>query len=184
MKHPHRASGKRCRMLPTGNPQTGGLYANHFYRIFQERIEESHGIAASADTCHQEIGQPAFSGEDLVVVKALQPDVTLVHGSKGDASGNLLIPRLADWPLAIRAARTVIATVEERVAGPLQEEADWRLIPAIHLSALVLCPGGAAPTGYPGYYDLDEGQMALYLQSAKDAAAWADYLQRYVFKKI
>ena len=98
--------------------------------------------------------------------------------------GNILIPRLADWPLAIRASRTVIATVEERVAGPLQEEADWRLIPAIHLSALVHCPGGAAPTGYPGYYDLDEGQIALYLQSAKDPAAWADYLQKYVFQKF
>ena len=24
-----------------------------------------------------------FSGEDMVVVKALKPDVTLVHGSKG-----------------------------------------------------------------------------------------------------
>ena len=97
--------------------------------------------------------------------------------------GNILIPRLADWPLAIRASRTVIATVEERVAGPLQEEAEWRLIPAIHLSALVHCPGGAAPTGYPGYYDLDEAQLALYLQSAKDAAAWDDYLQKYVFQK-
>ena len=90
---------------------------------------------------------------------------------------------MADWPLAIRASRTVIATVEERVAGPLQEEADWRLIPAIHLSALVHCPGGAAPTGYPGYYDLDEGQIALYLKSAKDPAAWADYLQKYVFQR-
>ncbi len=124
-----------------------------------------------------------FSGEDMVVVKALKPDVTLVHGSKGDDLGNILIPRASDWALAIRASRTVIATVEERVAGPLQEEADWRLIPAIQLSALVHCPGGAAPTGYPGYYDLDEGQMALYLQSAKDPAAWDDYLQRYVFQK-
>ena len=70
-----------------------------------------------------------FSGEEMVVVKALKPDVTLVHGSKGDESGNILIPRLADWPLAIRASQTVIATVEERVAGPLREEADWRLVP-------------------------------------------------------
>lgn len=85
-----------------------------------------------------------FSGEDLVVVKALTPEVTLVHGSKGDDLGNLLIPRVADWPLAIRASRVVIATVEERVPGPLQEEADLSLIPAIHLSALVPCPGRGA----------------------------------------
>jgi glutaconate CoA-transferase subunit A len=122
-----------------------------------------------------------FSGEDLVVVKALRPDVTLVHGAQGDERGNLLIPRLSDWSLAIRAARIVIATVEERLPGPLREDADWRLIPPIHLSALVHCPGGAAPTGFPGYYDLDEEQIAGYLQAAKDPAAWDDYLQREVF---
>lgn len=124
-----------------------------------------------------------FSGEELAVVKALTPEVTLVHGSKGDDLGNLLIPRLADWHLAIRAARLVIATVEERVPGPLQEEADWRLIPAIHLRALVHCPGGAAPTGFPGYYGQDEAHIALYLKSARDPAAWAAYLQEYVFQK-
>ncbi len=124
-----------------------------------------------------------FSGEELVVVKALRPDVTLVHGGQGDEAGNILIPRLADWPLAIRASRRVIATVEERLAGPLQEDADWRLVPAIHLSALVHCPGGAAPTGYPGYYDLDEEQIALYLKSAKDPAAWDEYLQKYVYQE-
>ena len=90
-----------------------------------------------------------FSGEDLVVVKALTPEVTLVHGSKGDDLGNLLIPRVADWPLAIRASRAVIATVEERVPGPLQEEADLSLIPAIHLSALVPCPGARRPRAFP-----------------------------------
>jgi len=74
----------------------------------------------------------------------------------------------------------VIATVEERVPGPLQEEADWRLIPAIHLSALVHCPGGAAPTGFPGYYGQDEAHIARYLQSARDPAAWAAYLQSVV----
>lgn len=124
-----------------------------------------------------------FSGEDLVVVKALKPDVTLVHASKGDEPGNILIPRVSDWLLAIRAARLVIATVEERVSGPLREDPDWRLVPAIHLSALVHCPGGAAPTGFPGYYGQDEEQIALYLKSAKDPAAWDDYLQRYVLKK-
>jgi glutaconate CoA-transferase subunit A len=129
---------------------------------------------------HFRVFPDPFSGEELVVVKALKPDVTLVHGSKGDAAGNLLIPRLADWPLAIRASRTVIATVEERVPGPLREEADWRLIPAIHLSALVHCPGGAAPTGFPGYYGLDEEQLSLYLKSAKEPAAFADYLEKQV----
>jgi glutaconate CoA-transferase subunit A len=121
-----------------------------------------------------------FSGEKLVAVQALTPDVTLVHGARGDARGNLLIPRVSDWGLAITASRTVIATVEERVAGPLQDTAEWRLIPAIHLTALVLCPGGAAPTGYPGYYPQDAAHLALYLESSREAAAFAAYLEEHV----
>jgi glutaconate CoA-transferase, subunit A len=122
-----------------------------------------------------------FSGENLAVVQALRPDVTLVHGSKGDARGNLLIPRLSDWALAIRASRQTIATVEERVPGPLAEDADWRLIPAIHLSALVHCPGGAAPTGFPGYYGMDEDEIAGYVKNAKDAAGLQAYLRERVY---
>lgn len=124
-----------------------------------------------------------FSGEDLVVVKALQPDVTLVHGSMADEEGNLLIPRVSDWELAINASRTVIATVEERVLGPLRHRPGWRLVPAIRLSALVHAPGGAGLTGFPGYYDQDEEHIALYLKSARDPAAWDEYLQKYVYQR-
>ena len=121
-----------------------------------------------------------FSSEDLVAVQALTPDVTLVHGGVGDSQGNILIPRVSDWRLAITASRRVIATVEERVAGPLQDRADWRVIPAIFVTALVHCPGGAAPTGYPGYYPQDESHIRLYLRSSREAGTFADYLKDYV----
>jgi glutaconate CoA-transferase subunit A len=121
-----------------------------------------------------------FSGEELVVVQALTPDVTLVHGAVGDDQGNILIPRVSDWRLAVTASAKVIATVEERLAGPLQDQPEWRLIPAIWLTALVHCPGGAAPTGYPGYYPQDEAHLALYLESTREAAAFARYLQDHV----
>jgi acyl CoA:acetate/3-ketoacid CoA transferase alpha subunit len=124
-----------------------------------------------------------FSGEDLVVVQALKPEVTLIHGSRGDEFGNILIPRVSDWALAIRASRTVIATVEERVKGPLTDQPDWRLIPSIHITALVHQPNGAWPTDYPGYYGPDAENITLYLQSAKDPAAWAGYLEKFVFQK-
>jgi glutaconate CoA-transferase, subunit A len=125
---------------------------------------------------HFRVMADPFSGEEVVAVQALKPDVTLVHGARGDDQGNLLIPRVSDWGLAITAAATVIATVEERVAGPLTDQPDWRLIPAIWLTALVHCPGGAAPTGYPGYYPQDEAHLANYLQSARDPAAFTRYL--------
>ncbi len=129
------------------------------------------------------VSRDPFSAEDLAVVQELRPDVTLVHGSKGDARGNLLIPRVSDWPLAIRASRLTAATVEERVEGPLKEDGDWQLVPAIHLTALVHCPGGAGPTGYPGYYEMDEEHISLYLKSCQDPAAFVAYLQKYVYSE-
>ncbi|MGA9754950.1 MAG: hypothetical protein WBV23_07385, partial [Desulfobaccales bacterium] len=69
---------------------------------------------------------------------------------------------------------------EERVAGPLKDRPEWRLTPAIHLTALVHCPGGAAPTGYPGFYPQDEAHLDLYLKSARDAAAFTWYLNEHV----
>jgi len=121
-----------------------------------------------------------FSGEDLVAVQALTPDVTLIHGARGDDLGNLLIPRVSDWRLAVTASKKVIATVEERVAGPLTDQPEWRLIPAIHLTALVHCPGGAAPTGYPGYYPQDEAEISSYLESSREPAAFTRYLEDHV----
>jgi glutaconate CoA-transferase subunit A len=122
-----------------------------------------------------------FNGEEIVLVQALTPDVTLIHGSQGDAAGNILIPRVSDWPLAIRASQRVIATVEERVAGPLRDSADWQLVPAIHLTALAHQPKGAWPTEYPGYYGPDAEHQALYLEKARDPKAFAGYLEEYVF---
>jgi glutaconate CoA-transferase, subunit A len=121
-----------------------------------------------------------FSGAELVAVQALTPDVTLVHGSQGDDRGNILIPRVSDWGLAVTASRKVIATVEERVPGVLEDRPEWRLIPAIWLTALVHCPGGAAPTGYPGYYPQDEAHISLYLESTREAAAFGRYLEDHV----
>jgi glutaconate CoA-transferase subunit A len=132
---------------------------------------------------HFKVIPDPFNGEDLVVVQALTPDVTLIHGSQGDDFGNILLPRVSDWALAIRASGKVIATVEEKVAGPLTDQPDWRLIPAIHLTALVHQPNGAWPTEFPGYYGPDEEHLTLYLQSAKDLAAWADYLGKYVLNQ-
>jgi glutaconate CoA-transferase subunit A len=128
------------------------------------------------------VSRDPFSGEDLTVVQALTPNVTLIHAGRGDSQGNILIPRLSDWHLAVTASRRVIATVEEKVAGPLTDQPEWRLLPALWLTALVHCPGGAAPTGYPGYYPQDEAHLNLYLESSRDPAAFARYLKDHVLK--
>lgn len=122
-----------------------------------------------------------YNGEEIVLVKALRPAVTILHAYQGDQQGNILISRRSDLPLAIKAAKQVIATVEEKVQGNLPEDREHRFIPYIYLTALVHCPRGAAPTTLPGRYDLDRHHIAKYLQEAKNPAAFAAYLDKFVF---
>src|SRR5262245_21169906 len=67
---------------------------------------------------HREYKQMVFpfTGEELLLVPAIEPDVALIHAQYGDAQGNLLIqgPPIADVLFA-EASRVVLATVEEPV---------------------------------------------------------------------
>jgi len=59
-----------------------------------------------------------FTGDDLLLVPALAPDVALIHAQYGDSHGNLRIvgPPVADL-LSARASKKVIATVERIVTN-------------------------------------------------------------------
>ena len=60
------SSGKTCGMLSTLHPQAAGFDANHLHVLVpDERMEESHGIAATADAGNEVIRQPAFCRQDL-----------------------------------------------------------------------------------------------------------------------
>ena len=58
-----------------------------------------------------------FTGEELLLVPAIEPDVALIHAQYGDKSGNLVIqgPPVADILFA-KASRVVLATVEKIVS--------------------------------------------------------------------
>ena len=55
------------------------------------------------------------------------------------------------------------------MAGPLQDQPEWRLIPAIWLTALGPMARRRRHLGYPGFYPQDEAHLDLYLKSARDA---------------
>src|SRR3984957_8128560 len=98
---------------------------------------------------YREITCP-FTGETLVAVPALRPDVALLHAPSGDRYGNLHLeqPYVLDERFA-SAARTVIATVDELVSTD-EVTASGITIPAHLVAATVLAPFGAHPTScYP-----------------------------------
>ena len=122
-----------------------------------------------------------FTGETLVAVPALRPDVALLHAPSGDRYGNLHLeqPYVLDERFAAASA-TVIATVDELVATDAVV-ASGVTIPGHLVAAVVEVPFGAHPTSCYPRYAYDRGHLREYVSAAQSGPADLDkYLATYV----
>ncbi|HLH64420.1 MAG TPA: CoA-transferase [Solirubrobacteraceae bacterium] len=125
-----------------------------------------------------------FTGERLVAVPALVPDVALIHVQRADAAGNAQIdgPLYMDVECA-RAAERVIVTAEEIVdADAIVRSADRTVIPGFVVDAVVEVPFGSYPHECHGRYEADFGHFDDYAERvARDGAEGVrSYLQETV----
>jgi glutaconate CoA-transferase subunit A len=123
-----------------------------------------------------------YTGEELLLVPALRPDVAILHAQYGDARGNLRIegPPVADVLFA-RAAKKVIATVERIV--PTAEIGEMGVtVPYFYVTAIAEVPYGAHPTSCYPFYAYDRPHTAAYYGCANEGAEAfrAHYLEPYV----
>ncbi|MEJ2660239.1 MAG: CoA-transferase, partial [Desulfobacteraceae bacterium] len=95
--------------------------------------------------------------EKVVLVPAINPDVTIIHAQAVDRQGTVRITGLpyADVEQA-KAARHLIVTCEEVVADDrLRRTPEQNQIPFFCVDAIVHVPMGAYPTACYRYYDYD-----------------------------
>lgn len=121
-----------------------------------------------------------FTGETLVVVPPLRPDVVLLHAPLGDAAGNLHLeqPYVLDERFAMASA-AVVATVER--LAPTDEVVDAGItIPAHRVAAVAHVPFGAHPTACYPAHPYDRAHLAEYVAQAATPEGADAYLQRYV----
>ena len=120
-----------------------------------------------------------FTGETLNAVKAIRPDVAILHVQLADEQGNARIegPVYEDALMA-RASKEVILTAE-RIAGEgfFARSQDKAQIPHFLVRAVVYAPRGAAPGACPGCYGVN-GEDIRAFQKLDDAEALAFWLQR------
>ncbi len=96
-----------------------------------------------------------FTGEKLVLVPALNPDVALIHVQRCDRFGNAQIDGLPfmDLDLAL-AANRVILTAERIVSNDqIRRMPDHTKIPFLAVEAVVEVPFGSAPHECYGLYE-------------------------------
>ena len=124
-----------------------------------------------------------FSGDVVVLVPALQPDVAILHVQYADIHGNLHIdgPPVADILFA-KAAKIVLATVEKIVTAEQIAEMGVT-IPYFYVTALTEVGYGAHPTACYPFYAYDRRHTAHYYHLAdKSAVSFRDrYLHPYVY---
>src|SRR5205814_3799593 len=126
-----------------------------------------------------------FTGEKLLLVPALNPDVALIHVQRCDAYGNAQIDGLQfmDVDLAI-AANKVILTTERIVSNDqIRRAPDHTKIPFFAVDAVVELPFGCAPHECYGIYEPMLRHMRSYvsLVNRDPVKGMQEYLERFVY---
>jgi glutaconate CoA-transferase, subunit A len=126
-----------------------------------------------------------FTGEKLVLVPALNPDVALIHVQRCDMYGNGQIDGLPflDIDLAMAAGRVILTT--ERIVSneQIRRAPDHTKIPFMAVDAVVEAPFGSAPHECYGLYEplfrhLDAYAAQIRQDPEEGARA---YLERYFY---
>ena len=127
---------------------------------------------------------PGWAGANqLVVVPAINPDVTIIHVQKADEDGNCQINGLsfADVEQA-KSAKALIVTCENLVSSEaLKSESDLNRIPGFFVDAVVHQPWGAYPTACYRYYDYDPVFLNQYREDAESDEQYHRYLDNYIY---
>jgi glutaconate CoA-transferase subunit A len=126
-----------------------------------------------------------FTGDKLLLVPALNPDVALIHVQRCDAYGNAQMDGLQflDIDLAMAASRVILTT--ERIVSndQIRRVPDQTKIPFFAVEAVVEVPFGSAPHECSGVNEPFFKHMDYYTSvvNKEPVKGMAEYLDRYVY---
>jgi glutaconate CoA-transferase subunit A len=122
------------------------------------------------------------SEEKLVAVRALRPDVAILHVQRADEQGNAhLWGSLGVAVDGARAARKVIVVAEEIVPpAVIASDPNRTLVPGFLVAAVVHEPWGAHPSPVQGYYGRDHAFFTQYHDQSRRAEDFEKWLAQWV----
>src|SRR5437660_7966195 len=124
-----------------------------------------------------------FTGEKLVALPALYPDVAAIHVHEADRYGNCRIRgvTIADFDLA-RAAKKLIITCERLIpSDEIRNDPSRTVIPFYCVDAVCEVPYGSYPGNMAYEYFSDEKHLCQWLQAEKDLNEFRKFLDTYIY---
>ena len=124
-----------------------------------------------------------FTGEQLSAVRAVRPDVTVIHAQQADRHGNVLLWGLAGVQKeAVLAAKAAIVTVEE-IVDQLEPRPHSVILPAWTIAAVCHVPGGAHPSYAAGYSTRDNDFYSAWDEIARDRERFLEWMRERVLSE-
>ncbi len=119
----------------------------------------------------------------VVLVPAINPDVTIIHAQKADRQGTVRIQGLTFADIEqVKSAKHVIITCEELVeSDELRANPGQNQIPFFCVDAVVPISHGAYPTACYRHYDYDPVYLNDYRKTARDDEQYKGYLNEFVY---
>src|SRR2546430_54890 len=126
--------------------------------------------------------QSPLDASPLLLVPAVQPDVTIIHVQRSDVDGNAhLWGSLGVCEEAMLAARNVILVAEEIVPREIILSDPNRVVgPSFKVRAVVHIPWGAHPSPVQGYSNRDHQYYHEYHEQTRTVDSFQQWLEKWV----
>ena len=123
-----------------------------------------------------------FTGEELIAVRAIQPDVTILHVQRADAQGNAQVwGNFGVMREAALAAKKVILTCEEIVEHEvILSDPNRNVIPGFVVSSVVRQPHGSHPSPTQGFARRDDDFYFEYHKATRSREGFETWLQQWI----
>jgi len=152
---------------------------NEFFAIIESPFEPP----SSCGDGRPRPSRPSEARQLLVhlhAVRALNPDVTIVHLQRADREGNAHCwGNFGVMIEGVRAAKRAIVVAEEIVEPEvIASDPNRTVIPGFLVNAVVECASGAHPSPVQGYYKRDDAFFRQYHEQTNtkaDSDAWLDH---------
>jgi glutaconate CoA-transferase subunit A len=123
-----------------------------------------------------------FTGEELIAVRAIKPDVAILHVQRADHEGNAHVwGNLGVMREAAFAAGKAVLTCEEIVDhATILSDPNRNVIPGFLVSSVVHEPFGAYPSPTQGYSRRDDDFYFEYHKETRSREGFERWLDKYV----